>query len=584
MGRGNNKRPFQSRKEQDERRSGGGDGNDSDNEVGDGVDPTTGIHRGSIPLDDVKSSPDFQRRVVYENAPKRKYALNFGYLGSRYQGLQINPGAITVEAILEKALFLAGGIAECNYGCLNKLQWTRTARTDRGVHALSQCCAMKLMMPLDERDAFMNSLNTFLPEDIRVHSISKVTKNFHGKILCTKRRYHYLLPTYVLQESSYIVGLLEEALAAQGTVVDAGRAGGFADPGSTLFCGPDFLRSVKEKLASYRISSEKLALLRAALGKYVGTRPYHNFTTGKSPSDSNAKRYILSFDCSDAFLDPITGCEWVQLSVLGQSFLLNQIRKMVGLVVGVCDGSASLEVMDQALSSKKMEIPMVPGLGLYLDELFFESYNKKQEAEQQRLAQAAQKKAASASATAASHASAANNSQSFTSAATESSSDQEPASKVQKLNTERNTSEEGCGSSVAINDGATTPAPERPAKGTGTEVADAEEGESGPSIGEKIDWFHDPAIKKRMETFRTDVIWPHIFQEDQNSLCFLYYADYLRVHPYRYIAKDFVDKKSVGGGGQSESTKGADAERGGAPRGVPPKVIIKGPVTGGSRP
>ena len=90
---------------------------------------------------------------------------------------------------------------------------------------------------------------------------------------------------------------------------------------------------------------------RAALKKYEGTQRYHNFTSGKSAEDQSAQRYIISFEASDPFLGVNRGrcssgidgkgctqeisttvvpaVEWVCLCVYGQSFLLNQIRKMV---------------------------------------------------------------------------------------------------------------------------------------------------------------------------------------------------------------------------------------------------------------
>ena len=39
---------------------------------------------------------------------KRKVSLLFGYLGTEFRGMQINANAITVGAVLEKALFDAG--------------------------------------------------------------------------------------------------------------------------------------------------------------------------------------------------------------------------------------------------------------------------------------------------------------------------------------------------------------------------------------------------------------------------------------------------------------------------------------------
>ena len=151
-------------------------------------------HAGSIPLDDIKLSLEYSRKLI-QNGPKRKYAVCFGYLGSAYQGLQINPNALTVEALLEKALFLSGAISELNFGYMQKVQWTRSARTDRGVHALGQCCSMKLIVPLDDNDktTFVNQLNSFLPNDIRVFGLTKVPKGFNSHSLCGKRRYHYCL-------------------------------------------------------------------------------------------------------------------------------------------------------------------------------------------------------------------------------------------------------------------------------------------------------------------------------------------------------------------------------------------------------
>ena len=52
---------------------------------------------GSFNLEYIKSSQEWQNRILpVSDCPKRKYAVAFGYCGSNYQGLQINPGAVTV--------------------------------------------------------------------------------------------------------------------------------------------------------------------------------------------------------------------------------------------------------------------------------------------------------------------------------------------------------------------------------------------------------------------------------------------------------------------------------------------------------
>ena len=312
---------------------------------------------GSFSLEEVVQSQDYARRIKVPDTKKRKWALNFGYLGSNYQGLQMNPDANTVEKHLERALFLAGSITESNFTDLHKIQWTRTARTDRGVHAVMQCCAMKLLVPLDEREIFISNANSFLPSDIKIHSMSKVSKGFNSKLQCTKRRYHYLLPTYVLQDHSEIVNALNNAMQAQGKLIDAGLAGGYADLGSDKFLGRDALSGAKDVLKRFRLEPSRLDLFRQALNRYVGTKKYHNFTSNKQPGDPSSSRYVLSFSCGCPFIDPHTDTEWVSLSVLGQSFLLNQIRKMIGLACEVASGHASLDTMTSAMADKKVNQP-----------------------------------------------------------------------------------------------------------------------------------------------------------------------------------------------------------------------------------
>ena len=102
----------------------------------------------SIDLVALKESEDWKRRREVVRSSRRKYSLCFGYLGTNYHGLQANPGCKTLESELERALFLAGGICESNFGNLHKLQWSRAARTDKGVHANGQCCAMRLGFPV----------------------------------------------------------------------------------------------------------------------------------------------------------------------------------------------------------------------------------------------------------------------------------------------------------------------------------------------------------------------------------------------------------------------------------------------------
>lgn len=43
----------------------------------------------------------------------------------------------SIEAFLVKALFAAGAIMESNVGPLAKIKWSRSSRTDKGVHSIA---------------------------------------------------------------------------------------------------------------------------------------------------------------------------------------------------------------------------------------------------------------------------------------------------------------------------------------------------------------------------------------------------------------------------------------------------------------
>ncbi|CAL9782157.1 unnamed protein product [Musa acuminata subsp. burmannicoides] len=112
------------------------------------------------------------------------------------------------------------------------------------------------------------------------------------------------------------------------------------------------------------------------LKHYVGTHNFHNFTTRTKAEDPSARRYIISFDANRVVC--IEGIEFVKCEVVGQSFMLHQIRKMIGLAVAVMRNCAPESLMDIALKKDvNINVPTAPEVGLYLDECLFTSYNQK---------------------------------------------------------------------------------------------------------------------------------------------------------------------------------------------------------------
>lgn len=57
--------------------------------------------------------------------------------------------------------------------------------------------------------------------------------------------------------------------------------------------------------------------------------------------------------------------------------MMHQIRKMIGLVIAVVKGYAAPSIMERSWGEDKVDIPKVPGLGLVLETVHFEKYNRR---------------------------------------------------------------------------------------------------------------------------------------------------------------------------------------------------------------
>ena len=118
------------------------------------------------------------------------------YVGKGYQGMQRNPGAVTIEDELERAIVAAGGISPDNAGDFTKVQWMRAARTDKGVSAVGQSISLRMMLehPTDKRDV-ITRINEKLPEGFEFFGYTCVTGGFNAKTMCDRRRHEYVIPT-----------------------------------------------------------------------------------------------------------------------------------------------------------------------------------------------------------------------------------------------------------------------------------------------------------------------------------------------------------------------------------------------------
>lgn len=186
-------------------------------------------------------------------------------------------------------------------------------------------------------DTNIDDINRELPEQIRVFCVRRVTKGFNSKEKCCGRTYTYTVPTL--------------AFAHHTETID--------DP------------------VAYRCDPAQVQRLNELLALFVGTRCFHNFTSRKEFMDPSAKRFIVSFECAEPFVEPKHGVQLAVLRVKGQSFMLHQIRKMVGLTLAVLRGHTEAETIQRAFGEPRIDVPMAPGVGLVLDQVHYDRYNER---------------------------------------------------------------------------------------------------------------------------------------------------------------------------------------------------------------
>jgi len=233
---------------------------------------------------------------------------------------------------IEKRVFEALVAAKVVYSNVlterKKCGYQSCSRTDKGVSAIGNVSSLKCVYVPD----LAERINEHLPDDIRITAVQRVTKGFDAKNRCSHRTYSYFCPTICF---------------------------------SSCWDSPE----------SYRIPEEHLTFVRSLLEKYVGTKSYHNFTSGKRQGDESAKRHILNFEVKGIpFV--YSGWEYVELRVKGQSFMIHQIRKMIGLVIARAGGHCGDDHWERAFNEAFEDIPKAPGNGLVLRQVHYDTYNK----------------------------------------------------------------------------------------------------------------------------------------------------------------------------------------------------------------
>lgn len=268
------------------------------------------------------------KRRNRKNVYWKNFALLMGFCGTNYYGMQFNKGVATIEENLFRAMLKHKWITQENFEKPWTIKFQRGSRTDRGVSAMRMVCSLWL-----PKDVDIDALNADLPSDIRVFGVQRVTKQFDSRMNCDARTYSYTLPTVAFAH--------------------------YND---------------QTPMKDYRLSADRLKWVNDNLLEFKGNKNFHNFTVDKEYFDRSSIRRIDKIECGQPFL--VDDVEFARVEVKGQSFMLHQIRKMMGFQLAVIREIIPIEILKNAMQKEKFNAPTAPGLGLLLERLHFTRYDR----------------------------------------------------------------------------------------------------------------------------------------------------------------------------------------------------------------
>lgn len=256
------------------------------------------------------------------------YQAIFSYLGTRYQGWQIQPGdALTVQGEILKALKKICKSSEV--ACLG------SGRTDSGVHALRQVARLDLPFEI-EASKLVKALNSHLPKDIRTLKAVSCPEDFHPILHAKNKTYEYY----------FIMGKEVTAILS------------------------DQLSHIKYEL--------DLEQVRKCTKLFEGEFDFHNFQNQGTPVKTTVRKiFKAQFDEISPETHPFSFVNHriYRISFTGSGFLKQMVRLMVGAIWEVGRGKIELELVEKSLvSPESFKIaPCAPPNGLYLKEVKYEA-------------------------------------------------------------------------------------------------------------------------------------------------------------------------------------------------------------------
>jgi len=236
-----------------------------------------------------------------------RYLLIISYLGNNYCGSQRQKEFPSVEKELSRCISTILG---------ESVKAKLYSRTDSGVHALRARAFFECNQIINQ-DTFLKSINSVLPDDIRVVLFSREKCEPETVLKKRKKTYLYLIYNHKHYFPPY---LKHRALW------------------------------VKEFL--------DITLMNQAISHLIGTKNWESFSAAGSPRHNSIRNVVNVRILRKGFL--------VLIFIKGEGFLYKMVRLITGILLEIGKGNIPPTYVREILAGKTYRRKVVPPYGLYL--------------------------------------------------------------------------------------------------------------------------------------------------------------------------------------------------------------------------
>lgn len=234
-----------------------------------------------------------------------KYSIRVEYVGKNYGGSQIQPNNNTVQEELEKALstLINGVDKDSSKNSEHKKKPIKaifSGRTDKGVNSKGQIVHFETDKKI-VASRFIYSLNEILPDDISVDELKEVDKKFHAQKSAKRRYYRYVLWNKHVRS---------------------------AFDGDLICIRPELNIERMQKALEYLLGE-------------------HDFSAFKGSGSKNPDTICSIYNVGCKKLDGM-----VIIDIVGNRFLYNMVRAIVGTLLLIERKNLSAEFMKEILEGK----------------------------------------------------------------------------------------------------------------------------------------------------------------------------------------------------------------------------------------